>query len=224
MKNALMAVAITALMGGLVIAPVTQQSAEAQVYVGLKTLNSNGGTPTSGTTNDRGDVILVGRGGGRGGHGVVMAAAIGVAAAITAAATLPMAADELTATAMLPMAADGTTAVADITPAKATRTTTPITTTIAAITGTVATGTMGGTAGLTPTAMATAIARGSAVRLSSLAVPIGGSATTRAPTTTDAVVQIGRTRPDLTSRPPRLKLSTALASRVRPSKALHSGL
>jgi hypothetical protein len=70
MKNALMAVAITALMGGLVIAPVTQQSAEAQVYSGLKTLNSNGGTPTSGTTNDRGDLILVGRGGGRGGgHG-----------------------------------------------------------------------------------------------------------------------------------------------------------
>jgi hypothetical protein len=36
MKNALMAVAITALMGGLVIAPVTQQTAEAQVYGGLK--------------------------------------------------------------------------------------------------------------------------------------------------------------------------------------------
>jgi hypothetical protein len=69
MKNALIAVAITALMGGLVIAPVTQQSAEAQVYGGLKTLNSNGGTPTSGTTNDRSDVILVGRGGGHGGHG-----------------------------------------------------------------------------------------------------------------------------------------------------------
>jgi hypothetical protein len=69
MKSALLAVAITALMGGLVVAPVTQQSAQAQVYGGLKTLNSNGGTPTSGTTNDRGDLILVGRGGHGGGHG-----------------------------------------------------------------------------------------------------------------------------------------------------------
>ena len=62
MKSALMAVAITALMGGLVVGPVTQQSAEAQVYSGLKTLSSTSGTPTSGTTHDRGDVILVGRG------------------------------------------------------------------------------------------------------------------------------------------------------------------
>ncbi len=69
MKNALIAVAITALMGGLVIAPVTQQSAEAQVYGGLKSLNLSGDAPTSGTTNDRGDVILVGRGGGHGGGG-----------------------------------------------------------------------------------------------------------------------------------------------------------
>ena len=49
MKSALMAVAITALMGGLVVGPVTQQSAEAQVYSGLKTLSSTSGTPTSGT-------------------------------------------------------------------------------------------------------------------------------------------------------------------------------
>ena len=69
MKSALMAVAITALMGGLVVGPVTQQSAEAQVYSGLKTLNSTSGTPTSGTTHDRGDVILVGRGGGGKGGG-----------------------------------------------------------------------------------------------------------------------------------------------------------
>lgn len=62
MKSALMAVAITALMGGLVVGPVTQQSAEAQVYSGLKTLSSTSGTPTSGTTHDRDDVILVGRG------------------------------------------------------------------------------------------------------------------------------------------------------------------
>ncbi len=62
MKSALMAVVITALMGGLVVGPVTQQSAEAQVYSGLKTLSSTSGTPTSGTTHDRDDVILVGRG------------------------------------------------------------------------------------------------------------------------------------------------------------------
>ena len=71
MKSALMAVAITALMGGLVVAPVTQQSAQALVSGGLKALGSTGGTPTSGTPNDRGEVILVGRsgGGGGGGHG-----------------------------------------------------------------------------------------------------------------------------------------------------------
>jgi hypothetical protein len=33
MRNALMAVAITTLMGGLVIAPATQQAAEAQVLL-----------------------------------------------------------------------------------------------------------------------------------------------------------------------------------------------
>jgi hypothetical protein len=70
MNSALMAVAITALMGGLVVAPVTQQTAQAQVYGGLKVLDSTGCTPTSGTTNDGGEVILVGRGGGHGGgHG-----------------------------------------------------------------------------------------------------------------------------------------------------------
>jgi hypothetical protein len=181
MKNALIAVAITALMGGLVIAPVTQQSAEAQVYGGLKAAGTTGGAV--GDNN----LILVGRGGGRGGsHGGGHGGGIGVVAAITAAAILPMAADEVTATAAEPLRTTGTTAVAGTTRARATRTTTPITTTIAAITGTVATGIMGGTAGLTPMAMATAIARGSAVRPSSPAAPIGGSATTRAPTTTDA--------------------------------------
>jgi hypothetical protein len=43
MKSALMAVAITALMGGLVIAPVTQQSAKAQVYGGLKSTSAPAG-------------------------------------------------------------------------------------------------------------------------------------------------------------------------------------
>src|SRR5689334_10944589 len=60
MKSALMAVAIAALMGGFVIAPVTQQFAQAQVYAVLK---SNTGTPSAG------DLILVGHGGGGfGGH------------------------------------------------------------------------------------------------------------------------------------------------------------
>ena len=76
MKSALMAVAITALMGGLVVAPVTQQSAQALVPGGLKALGSTGGTPTSGTTNDRGEVILVGRGGGGGGGGGAAACTI----------------------------------------------------------------------------------------------------------------------------------------------------
>ena len=67
MKSALMAVAITALMGGLVVGPVTQQSAEAQVYGGVKALA--GTPPTSGTTTDGGEVILVGHGGGKGGGG-----------------------------------------------------------------------------------------------------------------------------------------------------------
>ena len=69
MKSALMAVAITALMGGLVVGPVTQQSAEAQVYGGVKALGSTGTPPTSGTTTDGSEVILVGRGGGKGGGG-----------------------------------------------------------------------------------------------------------------------------------------------------------
>jgi hypothetical protein len=63
MKNALIAVAITALMGGLVIAPVTQQSAQAQVYGGLKAAGTTGGAV--GENN----LILVGRGGGHGGGG-----------------------------------------------------------------------------------------------------------------------------------------------------------
>ena len=58
MKNALIAVAITALMGGLVIAPVTQQSAEAQVYGGLKSTSAPAGSEL---------LTLVGHGGG-GGH------------------------------------------------------------------------------------------------------------------------------------------------------------
>jgi hypothetical protein len=61
MKSALMAVAITALMGGLVIGPVTQQSAEAQVYGGLKSAGTTGGA--IGENN----LILVGHGGGHGG-------------------------------------------------------------------------------------------------------------------------------------------------------------
>jgi hypothetical protein len=69
MKSALMAVAITALMGGLVVGPVTQQSAEAQVYGGVKALGSTGTPPTSGMTTDGSEVILVGRGGGKGGGG-----------------------------------------------------------------------------------------------------------------------------------------------------------
>jgi len=69
MKSALMAVAITALMGGLVVSPVTQQSAEAQVYGGVKALGSTGTPPTSGTTTDGGEVILVGHGGGKSGGG-----------------------------------------------------------------------------------------------------------------------------------------------------------
>ena len=56
-----MAVAITPLMGGLVIGPVTQQSAEAQVYGGLKSAGTTGGA--IGENN----LILVGHGGGHGG-------------------------------------------------------------------------------------------------------------------------------------------------------------
>ena len=69
MKSALMAVVIAALMCGLVVGPVTQQSAEAQVYGGVKALGSTGTPPTSGTTTDGGEVILVGHGGGKSGGG-----------------------------------------------------------------------------------------------------------------------------------------------------------
>lgn len=77
MKSNLIALAVTALVGGLLVLPLTHQSALAQAYAGLKALGSSGGTSTSGTTtpmtgtnNDRGEVILVGRGGrGGGGHG-----------------------------------------------------------------------------------------------------------------------------------------------------------
>ena len=59
----------------------------------------------------------------------------------------------------------GTTGAAGTTPAKATRTITPITITIIATTGTAATtGIIGGTEGPMPTGTATAIAPGSAVR------------------------------------------------------------
>ena len=64
-----MAVVIAALMCGLVVGPVTQQSAEAQVYGGVKALGSTGTPPTSGTTTDGGEVILVGHGGGKGSGG-----------------------------------------------------------------------------------------------------------------------------------------------------------
>jgi hypothetical protein len=63
MRNALIAVAITALMGGLVIAPVTHQSAEAQVYGGLKAAGMTGGSAGGNS------LILVGHGGHGGGHG-----------------------------------------------------------------------------------------------------------------------------------------------------------
>ena len=76
---------------------------EAQVYSGLKTLNSTSGTPTSGTTHDRGDVILVGRGGGgKGGGGggggggvitVLTAAAKPCQAVVTTAAVRLIAAE-----------------------------------------------------------------------------------------------------------------------------------
>jgi len=51
MRSSLIAVAVTALLGGLVIAPVTQQSAEAQVLGGLK---------CPGTTNNGNLLTLVG--------------------------------------------------------------------------------------------------------------------------------------------------------------------
>jgi hypothetical protein len=75
MKSNLVALAVAALFGGILILPLTHQSAAAQIHAGLKGLGSNGGTlntgtPMTGTNNDRGEVILVGRGGrGGGGHG-----------------------------------------------------------------------------------------------------------------------------------------------------------
>lgn len=71
MKSNLIALALTALVGGMLVLPLTHQSAMAQAYAGLKGLNSSGSNvPTTGTNSDRGDVILVGRGGrGGGGHG-----------------------------------------------------------------------------------------------------------------------------------------------------------
>jgi hypothetical protein len=55
----------------MLVLPLTHESAMAQAYAGLKGLNSSGSNvPTTGTNSDRGDVILVGRGGrGGGGHG-----------------------------------------------------------------------------------------------------------------------------------------------------------
>jgi hypothetical protein len=70
MKSNLIALAVTALVGGMLVLPLTHQSAMAQAYAGLKGLGSTGHTPTSGTNSDRGEVILIGRGGrGGGGHG-----------------------------------------------------------------------------------------------------------------------------------------------------------
>ena len=69
MKSNLIALAVAALVGGMLVVPLTHQSAMAQVHAGIKGLGSTGGTPTTGTANERGDVILVGRGGGKGGGG-----------------------------------------------------------------------------------------------------------------------------------------------------------
>jgi hypothetical protein len=147
MKNALMAVAITALMGGLVIAPVTQQSAEAQVYSGLKSTSAPADSEL---------LTLVG-------HGAVATAVAVTWAAVIWAAIIGQAAAIRT---LLMEAEETGTAITEIRMAttiigKATPTTGPTTTTITAITGTAAT-TPIGTEGPTPTV--TAIARGSAVR------------------------------------------------------------
>lgn len=69
MKSNLIALAVAALVGGMLVVPLTHQSAMAQVHAGIKGLGSTGGTPATGTANERGDVILVGRGGGKGGGG-----------------------------------------------------------------------------------------------------------------------------------------------------------
>ena len=164
MKNALIAVAITALMGGLVIAPVTQQSAEAQVYSGLKSTSAPAGSEL---------LTLVGHGGGGGhfggghmggghmggghmggnhwaggggrhwgggGHPHLLMEAVETGTAIT---------EIRMATTIIGMATPTTTG--------------PTTTAITAITGTAVT-TPIGTEEPTPTITATAIARGSAVR------------------------------------------------------------
>ena len=173
MKNALIAVAITALMGGLVIAPVTQQSAEAQVYSGLKSTSAPAGSEL---------LTLVGHGGGGGhfggghmggghfggghmggghmggGHmgGNHWAGGGGRHWAAAAVRTLLMEAVETgTAITEIRMA---TTIIGMAMP-----TTGPTTTVITAITGTAVT-TPTGMEEPTPTITATAIARGSAVR------------------------------------------------------------
>ena len=64
MKSNLIALAVAALVGGMLVVPLTHQSAMAQVHAGIKGLGSTGGTPTTGTApmtgtaNERGDVIL----------------------------------------------------------------------------------------------------------------------------------------------------------------------
>ena len=164
MKNALIAVAITALIGGLVIAPVTQQSAEAQVYSGLKSTSAPAGSEL---------LTLVGHGGGGGhfggghfggghmggghmggnhwaggggrhwgggGHPHLLMEAVETGTAIT---------EIRMATTIIGMATPTTTG--------------PTTTAITAITGTDVT-TPIGMEEPTPTVTATAIARGSAVR------------------------------------------------------------
>lgn len=61
MRSTLIALAVTALAAGMVVAPVTHQTAKAQIYSGLE---SGGSIPANG------DVILVRKGGGHGGgHG-----------------------------------------------------------------------------------------------------------------------------------------------------------
>ena len=81
MKNALIAVAITALMGGLVIAPVTQQSAEAQVYGGLKAARHERRHGSARTTSSWLAAVAAMAAVTVAAMVVVMAAAIGVVAA-----------------------------------------------------------------------------------------------------------------------------------------------
>ena len=49
MKSNLIALAVAALVGGMLVVPLTHQSAMAQVHAGIKGLGSTGGTPTTGT-------------------------------------------------------------------------------------------------------------------------------------------------------------------------------